>query len=98
MTTDIKNVYFSVAEDEMIASIQEIYNVTYDKAAESVISNKRQNAFMYQQRGNLDLAEVLLRELGEWNDVWEETYKKLREDGKEYKELILPGDKNFTSG
>jgi len=90
--TDTKNVYFSVAEEEMIASLQEIYKVTEAQAVMSVISNKRQNAWMYQQRGNLELAEVLIRELGEWNSTWEETFAELREAGKEYKKLILPGD------
>jgi len=90
--TDTKDVYFSVAEEEMIASLQEIYNVTETEAVKAVISNKKQNAWMYQQRGNLELAEVLLRELGEWNSTWEETFAELREEGKEYKKLILPGE------
>jgi len=95
--TDTKDVYFSVAEEEMITSIQEIYNVTEIEAVQAVISNKRQNAWAYQQRGNLDLAEVLLRELGEWNSTWEETHAELREEGKEYKKLILPGDDDDNS-
>lgn len=90
--TNTKDVYFSVAEEEMITSLQEIYNVTEAQAVESVICNKRQNAWMYQQRGNLELAEVLLRELGDWNSTWEETFAELRENGKEYKKLILPGE------
>jgi len=85
-------VYFSVAEEEMIESIIEIYGVTEVQAKASVISNKKQNAWMYQQRGNLELAEVLLRELGEWNDTWAEEFEELRADGKEYKKIILPGD------
>ena len=90
--TNTKDVYFSVAEEEMIASLQEIYNVTEIEAVQAVIGNKKQNAWMYQQRGNLELAEVLLRELGEWNSTWEEEFARLREEGKEYKKIILPGD------
>lgn len=90
--TDTKNVYFSVAEEEMITSIQEIYKITEADAVKAVISNKKQNAWMYQQRGNLVLAEVLLRELGDWNATWEETFAELRENGKEYKKIILPGE------
>ena len=90
--TDTKGVYFSVAEEEMITSLQEIYKITEIEAVEAVISNKRQNAWMYQQRGNLELAEVLLRELGDWNAVWEETFAELREAGKEYKKIILLGE------
>lgn len=90
--TDTKGVYFSVAEEEMITSLQEIYKITEIEAVEAVISNKRQNAWMYQQRGNLELAEVLLQELGEWNATWEETFEELRADGKEYKKIILLGE------
>ena len=81
--TDTKDVYFSVAEEEMITSIQEIYNVTEIEAVQAVISNKRQNALAYQQRGNIDLAEVLLWGLREWNSRWEETHADLREEGKD---------------
>ena len=56
---DTKDVYLSVTEEEMVASLQEIYNVTEAQAVQSVISNKKQNAWMYQQRGNLQLAETL---------------------------------------
>jgi len=93
----MSEVYFSVAEEEMIESIIEIYGVTEEQAKNAVISNKKQNAWMYQQRGNLELAEVLLRELGEWNDTWEEEFKQLRADGKEYKKIILPGDAEHDS-
>jgi len=95
--TDTKDVYFSIAEEEMIASLQEIYNVTEAQAVTSVISNKKQNAWMYQQRGNLELAEVLLRELGEWNSTWEETFAELREQGKEYKKIVLLDDKEHDT-
>ena len=88
----LEDVYFCPAEEEMIQSLMEIYNITEYQAKETVVRDKRQNAFMYQQRGNLELAEVLLRELGEWNDQWAEEHEKLREEGKEYKKLILPGD------
>ena len=94
---EVEDVYFSPPEEEMIESIQEIYGVTEYEAKKAVISNKKQNAWMYQQRGNLDLAEVLLRELGEWNETWEEEFAKLREEGKEYKKLILPGDDDDNS-
>ncbi len=89
---ETKDIYFSPAEDEMIESLQEIYNIGYVQARETVIRDKRQNAFMYQQRGNLELAEVLLKELNEWNDTWEDEFKKLRDEGKEYKKIIMPGE------
>lgn len=94
---EVEDVYFSPPEEEMIQSIQEIYGVTEYEAKKAVISNKKQNAWMYQQRGNLELAEVLLRELGEWNETWEEEFAKLREEGKEYKKIILPGDDDDNS-
>lgn len=87
-----KNIYFCPAEEEMIKSLQEMYGIGVEQARETVIRDKRQNAFMYQQRGNLELAEVLLKELDEWNETWEEEFASLRADGKEYKKIILLGD------
>ncbi len=87
-----KDVYFAPAEIEMIESLQEMYNIGYEQARNTVIRDKRQNAFLYQQRGNLALAEVLLKELGEWNETWEEEFNNIRKDGKEYKKIILPGE------
>jgi len=87
-----KNIYFCPAEEEMIESLQEMYGIGYEQACNTVIRDKRQNAFLYQQRGNLELAEVLLKELDEWNETWEEEFKTLRASGKEYKKIILPGE------
>ena len=88
----MSEVYLGPAEEEMIESLMEMYGIEYEQARNTVIRDKKQNAFMYQQRGNLELAEVLLKELGEWNETWEEEYKQLRKDGKEYKKIILPGE------
>ncbi len=86
------DVYFAAAELEMIVSLQEITGCGEEQARLTIICDKRQNAYMYQQRGNLELAEVLLRELDEWNETWEEEFKQLRANGKEYKKIILPGE------
>jgi hypothetical protein len=92
-----EDVYFCPAEEEMIQSLIEMYNITEYQAKETVIRDKRQNAFMYQQRGNLELAEVLLRELGEWNDEWAEEHERLRNEGKEFKKIILLDDNGNDS-
>ncbi len=87
---DDNKVYFSPPEEEMIDSLKEIYGIGHLEACETVISYKRQNAFIYQQRGNLDLAEVLLKEIGEWSDIMAEEFEKLEATGKKYKKIILP--------
>jgi len=86
---DDNNVYFSPPEEEMIDSLKEIYGIGHLQACETVILQKRQNAFVYQQRGNLELAEVLLKELGEWTDDRAEEFEKLEAAGKKYKKIIL---------
>jgi hypothetical protein len=83
-----REVYFSPPEEEIIDSLQEIYGITYLEACEQVIMQKRELAFMHQRRGELALAEVLLKQLGEWNDAIEEEFKQ-RKTYSNKKEIIL---------
>lgn len=82
-------VYFSPPEEEMIASLQEIYNITYIEAVNQIILQKRDLAFQYQRRGNFLLAETLLKELGEWNDSFAEEFKKQETYGSK-KKIYIP--------
>lgn len=79
-----RKVYFSPPEEEIIDSLQEIYGITYLEACEQVIMQKRELAFMHQQRGEFALAEVLLKQLGEWNHAVAEEFEQ-----KKMKEIIL---------
>jgi len=82
-------VYFSPPEQEIIESLQEIYEITYLEAANQVIMQKRELAFMHQGRGNLELAKTILLELDEWNDEQEENFSKQMIQAKP-KKIILP--------
>lgn len=73
---ELKPVYFSVGEEEIIESLQEIYNITRLEACDQVIMQKRELAYQHQMRGNIELAKSLLLELGEWNDDREEEFQK----------------------
>jgi len=82
-------VYFSPPEQEIIESLQEIYEITYLEAANQVIMQKRELAFTHQSRGNLELAKTILLELDEWNDEQEENFSKQTAQVKP-KKIILP--------
>lgn len=84
-----REVYFSPPEEEIIESLQEIYGITHLEACEQVIMQKRELAFMHQRRGNLPLAETLLKELGEWNDAIAEEFEQ-QKTYSNTKEIILP--------
>lgn len=83
-------VYFSPPEEEIIASLQEIYDLTYMEACEHVIIQKRELAFIHQTRGNYELAKTILKELGEWNDERQEEYERLKDLSEPKKIILLP--------
>jgi len=84
-----REVYFSPPEEEIIDSLQEIYGITLLEACEQVIMQKRELAFMHQRRGELALEEVLLKQLGEWNDAVAEEFEQQKTYSNK-KEIILP--------
>ncbi len=83
-------VYFSPPEEEIIASLQEMYGATYLEACERVIMQKRELAYVHQQRGNYELAKTILKELGEWNDERQEEYKRVKALSEPKKIILLP--------
>ncbi len=83
-------VYFSPPEKEIIESLQEIYGITYIEAADQVIGQKRELAFLHQRRGNFALAENILKELNEWNDEVAQDMEKMKTHVTPSKKIILP--------
>jgi len=83
-------VYFTPPEEEIIESLQEMYGVTYLEACERVILQKRELAYVHQQRGNYELAKTILKELGEWNDEREEEYERAKSLSKPKKIILSP--------
>lgn len=56
---------FSVAEQEIIESLQRDFNQTFVQAVEHVITQKRYYAYVWRRRGNDALADQILKEIGE---------------------------------
>lgn len=83
-------VYFSPPEEEIIASLQEMYGATYLEACERVVLQKRELAFVHQQRGNYELAKTILKELGEWNAQRQEEYEQAKSLSEPKKIILLP--------
>jgi len=84
-------VYFSPPEEEIIDSLQEIYGITYLEAANQVLMQKRELAFMHQQRGDFLLAETLLKQIDEWNDEVAEEFEQQKTYGGT-KKIYLPDE------
>jgi hypothetical protein len=64
--------------------LQSTMGFTKIDAAEHVINYKRNLAYYYEQKGQFDLAEHLLKELGEWTEDRRKTQQA------NYQDLILP--------
>ena len=75
---------FTEAEKEIMEQLQETMGMTKIEAAEHMVHYKRNLAFYYEQKGQFELAEHLLRELGEWDDDHKEMQQAAHQD------IILP--------
>lgn len=84
-----KNIHLSLAEQEWLKAMQGLYGCTEQEALKEIIEYKREQAFGYEQIGNIELARMLLQEIDEWDDTREQDYKqKASRNAK----IILPGD------
>ncbi len=80
----MKKVIFTEAEHEIIASLQETMGFSKMKATDCVVQYKRNLALYHEQKGNIALAEHLLKELGEWDESRRESMKS------QYQDIIIP--------
>lgn len=73
------NIYLSVGEEEIVAALQEQFNITELEAVEKVVQQKRELCFHYRRAGNIELAKQLTGELGEpWIEMpTDREYKKI---------------------
>jgi len=83
-----KEIYFSIAEKEIINWMVNQAGTTQIEAVEHVISQKRELAYIHGQRGNLALQRQLLKEINEWDDQAEQDYQNIAQ--KEQK-IYVPG-------
>lgn len=84
-----KNVHLNIAEQEWLKAMQRLYGCTEQEALKEIIDYKREQAFGYEQLGNIELARHLLQEIDEWDDTREQDYKQMT--SKNVK-IILPGE------
>lgn len=82
-----KEVHFSVGEQEWINALMETYGSTYINACNIVIRYKREQAFMWRQKGNDLLADQLLDEIGELDAHRKESAPASK---KHHKKIVLP--------
>jgi len=80
----MNEVIITEAEREIIEHMRETMGMTLIEATEHVIQYKRNLALHYEQTGNVELAEHLLKELGEWDESRREEMKS------QYQSIILP--------
>ncbi len=59
------NLIFSVGEQEIIESLQVHFNQPFIKAVDLVIQQKRDASVLFRRQGNIQLADQLLREIGD---------------------------------
>jgi hypothetical protein len=59
------NLIFSVGEQEIIESLQRDFNQTFVQAVDHVIAQKRYYAYVWRCRGNTELADQIMKEIGE---------------------------------
>lgn len=60
-------IYFSIGEEAIIDHLKQLYGITELQAIEHVIRQKRELAFIHNGRGNVELAQQILSEIGEGN-------------------------------
>jgi len=58
-------VYLSVGEEAIVENLVRTFNITEIEAIDHVIAQKRELAFIHQMRGNVALADQIMKELGE---------------------------------
>jgi len=85
-----KNIHLNVAEMEWLGVMQRQFNCTEQEALAEIIEYKREQAFVYEQRGNIELARHLLKEIDEWDDSREADYANMPTQAS--KKIILLGE------
>lgn len=84
-----KNIHLTIAEKEWLGVMKRQFGCTEQEALEEIIMYKREQAFGYQQQGNLDLARMLLQEIDEWDDTREAEYKEAKDQLEQFNKTII---------
>lgn len=84
-----KNIHLNIAEQEWLVHMQKMFGCTEQEALNEIIMYKREQAYMYEKRGMLELARQIKKEIDEWDDKQEEDFKQY--ETNKNKKIILPG-------
>lgn len=87
-----KEIYFSVGEQEWINKLQEMFGVNYFDAVQYVVEYKREQAFMYKQKGHNKMFCQIMDELGELTPEMEQAAAPASD--KHYQQIIVPGEES----
>lgn len=82
------NITLNIAEKEWLNHMMKMFGCTEQEALKEIIEYKREQAFGYEQQGNVELARQLLQEIDEWDDTREEEYKQRVASAE--KTILLP--------
>jgi hypothetical protein len=88
-----KNIHLDIGEKEMLQHLIDDFNLTERQALDEVIGYKREQALLYEQQGNLALAEHILKSIDEWDDSRAQIHKALEGETiglNNTKKIILP--------
>ena len=80
----MNKVIFTEPEKEIIEEMQETMGMTLIEATDNMVHYKRNLALYHEQKGNVELAEHILRELGEWDESRRTMQQSI------YQDIILP--------
>jgi len=65
-------IHLSTGEMEMFTHLRKMFGISEQQALDEVIEYKRDQAILHGRNGHLALAKQLLKEIGQWNDDWED--------------------------
>lgn len=71
------NVYLTPAEEEIVEAFRQTYGLSELQAVEQAVRQKRHTAYDWARRGQVELAEQMFKELGEWEQVKDQMPKKI---------------------
>jgi len=63
--TAMRNVVFTLAEEELIEQLMEMFKIGRIQAVEEMITYKRDQALYYEKIGQTEIAKMLKEQLGE---------------------------------
>jgi hypothetical protein len=83
-----KNIHLNIAEQEWLTHMQKMFGCTEQEALDEIIKYKREQAFMFETQGHIELSRQLLQEIDEWDHTKEAEYQKRIKDTPV--DIILP--------